>query len=214
MKRLFLMVLAVNAIFFIWQMLYGPASPLAAKKVEPVVMSSEGSPDLVLLEESKSKSKNSTATPSDTTCYSLGPFVAANKATSALSRLKERGLPSTLRKAEGRKPKGYWVYFPPLDSREEAKAMLREVHKHNIDSFIITEGANKNGISVGVYSDETSAQRRQQELQKEGLDVVLEQRYTARTEYWLDVVDSGRLLGTASQLFKEFPGLQRRSAHC
>ncbi len=216
MKRLFFLVLAINVTFFIWQTMREPdAADITTKNVASTQQAAEREPDLVLLDSPRNvRHVNNGSNAAKSVCYALGPFVAANTATSALSRLKERGLPANLRKSEGRKATGYWVYLPPLKSRDIAKAMLREMNKLSIDSFLIADGDKQNGISVGLYNDPVTAQRRQNELQNKGFDVKLEQRFKVRSEYWLDVADDGHLFATADQLFKEFPGLQRQETRC
>lgn len=206
MKQLFFIALAINICFFAWHTMGEPGAADLVRNATPM---KDWQPPSLLM---KVRKKESSA--SNSTCFALGPFVATNIATSVLARLNERGLPATLRKTQGRKPTGYWVYLPPLESPEAAKVVFKEMIKLNIDSFIIADGEQKNGISVGFYNSEGIAQRRQQEVQSKGFDVTLEQRYKVRNEYWLDVADDGQLVATGDPLFEEFPGLQREQTRC
>jgi hypothetical protein len=64
----------------------------------------------------------------------------------------------------------YWVVFPPLPSRESALTKLGEIKALGIkEAFVITEEAQKNGISLGLFGNEELARRQVRELEAKGL---------------------------------------------
>lgn len=120
-------------------------------------------------------------------CFIVGPYTQNLDATSAVMQLKERGLQAKIRSQQELIAKGYWVYIPPLTNREEAKNMMREMQRNNIESFIVTKGNKTNAVSVGIYGELVAAEARRDELRAKGFAVELEERASTSTEFWVQV---------------------------
>ena len=64
----------------------------------------------------------------------------------------------------------YWVIFPPLPSAESAAAKLSELVAVGIqDAFVVKEAPWRNAISLGLYANNESAQRRVSEVEDKGV---------------------------------------------
>ena len=80
--------------------------------------------------------------------------------------------------------KNYQVYLPPAASREAARAVASELHDKGVgDTWIIAEGAQANGISLGVFRSKANMSRRVAELEKLGYSVVTTANTRIVTEY-------------------------------
>ncbi|MCY4599735.1 MAG: tetratricopeptide repeat protein, partial [Acidobacteria bacterium] len=74
-----------------------------------------------------------------------------------------------VRREERRTPNSYRVFLPPLESRRQANAKLREIHNQGVrDVAVIPSGDLANGISFGVYSDMDNVHQRVAELERFG----------------------------------------------
>ena len=66
--------------------------------------------------------------------------------------------------------KRYRVYLPPLASRKEAAAKVREIRALGVrDVAVIGRGTLANGVSLGVYRQERNMRRRTVQLQAMGI---------------------------------------------
>lgn len=138
-------------------------------------------------------------------CFVIGPFTESVDATSAVMQLKERSLPAKVRSQQEQVAKGYWVFVPPLATREEAKQVLRQLQINSIDSFIVTKGNKTNALSVGIYGELSAAEARRDELRAKGFEVELEERASASTEFWVQVpVDADK--DTLNEIEKALAG--------
>lgn len=182
MKKLFFIALALNALFFAWQV-FRDDTKNTFSSAAPA--SSEQEMLILLKEKGREDSKRA-----DRSCYAVGPFSSYSKAMSIAERLTEGQVAHTLRKKEERHPTGYWIYLPASQSREEAKKVLRNMHAAGIDSFIVLNGKHKNAISVGVYNNKQAAVRRTKELNNKGFPVKIAERLGDKIVYWLDIKEA------------------------
>ena len=64
----------------------------------------------------------------------------------------------------------HWVIFPPLPSPESAVAKLSELVAAGIqDAFVVKDAPWRNAISLGLYANNESAQRRVNEVEEKGV---------------------------------------------
>lgn len=64
----------------------------------------------------------------------------------------------------------HWVIFPPLPSPESAAAKLSELVAAGIqDAFVVKDISWRNAISLGLYANNESAQRRVREVEEKGV---------------------------------------------
>ena len=120
------------------------------------------------------------------TCTSIGPFPDLFAGWQTVDQLAALGITAEVKavdQATGRHD--YRVLLPPLPSLQEAFRKLRELKSRNIDSYVITEGQNALGISLGVFSAEERATRTRERLEKDGYQVEVVEIPRFHREYWI-----------------------------
>ena len=120
-------------------------------------------------------------------CVSYGPFPSADAEAQGMSRLKTAGLTVSPRTVAGKAKFGYWVYLPPFASRKEADAATAMLKKRGVaDIYVVADEANRNAVSLGVFSQKDGAVQREKEIRKLGLRPQLTERFRDEARYWLD----------------------------
>jgi hypothetical protein len=103
-------------------------------------------------------------------CIELGPIAAgdAARAEEAAAGLGA-GLKVSQRRAD--EPTRWWVYIPPLASRQAAAQRVAELKKQGIEdsSLVSDEPSWRNAISLGVFRSEDAANNRAENLRKRGV---------------------------------------------
>ncbi len=195
MKYLFWMIVFANVLLFTWFVVFKQAeldsvdkASSSANEVDRITLLSEVkvSPamtsDIVVLENNQLARKLL-----GSRCLTMGVFTKNAEATSALSHLKSIGLNGLIRKEKSVNRSGYWVFIPPHPSRAQARAKLKELQANGFDSFIVTKGANKNAISLGIFKHKYEAKQHLADLEGKIHDIKLGQRVRTKIEYWLDI---------------------------
>jgi hypothetical protein len=148
-------------------------------------------------------------------CYTIGPLDNEDDISALSAWFKAQGSQATLRNDERREVVSTWVFLPPLESREAADARVREMHAANIDDiFVIPRGDMANAISLGLYSQKESLQRRVTQLEERGFSPSVLPRYRTATASWFDVTASAAQPMTVGVLDQIFPDLIIRQVAC
>ena len=120
-------------------------------------------------------------------CYTLGPFREMKTLRTVTREIKDFVIEASFRSREEQEQSMFRVYLKPVGGKREAKALIKQLVSKNIrDYFIITDGPNKNGISLGYFSEKSRAQRHAARVRKSGFDAVVEPVFRSYTIYWLD----------------------------
>ena len=151
----------------------------------------------------------------DRECYTLGPLNNEDDISALSAWFRAQGSQATLRKDERREVVSTWVFIPPLESREAADAHVREMQAANIDDiYVIPRGDMANAISLGLYSQEETLQRRITQLEERGFKPSVLPRYRTATASWFDVTASAEQPMTVGVLDQIFPDLIIRQVAC
>ena len=145
-------------------------------------------------------------------CSTIGPFDTRESAETLATELGGRGLAVELRPTRSREPAGYWVYLPVADRRAGQAAAERLVAAGVRDYFV-----GPDFVSLGIYRDRATAERRDRELHALGYDTRMEPRFRNREVYWLDVREpaEARLGAEAwAALQATHPGARRQVNAC
>lgn len=215
MRKVFLLLVLANVAAFIW---YGwlrlpvqtthQMSPLL--NVQPLKLITELTPA-----ERQALVKASTPVPAPVAqavtsnpaasqtavqiCVSYGPFPSAQAALSGFETLTKAGNTVTQRTVPGKVRLGYWVYLPPFGSHREADAATKLLKSRGVkDLYVVTDEANRNAISLGVFSDRFGALARQKKIREMGYHPLLTERFRDSPRYWLDAHGAENKLPPAS----------------
>ncbi len=111
----------------------------------------------------------------------------------------------------------HWVIFPPLPSPQSAAAKLTELAAAGVqDAFVVTDGAWRNAISLGLYADDEAARRRVRDVEDKGvLGTRVELLPRRGTEYYFVIrsedPDALKSLGGIKQAY---PNSQQSRVAC
>ena len=117
-------------------------------------------------------------------CLAIGDFENIAESNALVTELRMQGLQARVELLEQIESE-YRVYMPPFNSDAAARQTLASLLGSGIDSFLITEGDLARGISLGVFSVQTSAYILQEELASEGYATNIQETVRSNTEFWI-----------------------------
>lgn len=91
---------------------------------------------------------------------------------------------------------GYWLIISPSDTKDAAESVLINLRQREIDSFLITDGEYRNGITLGVFSEKENADSYQENLKKKGVESLLIPRTQVEQRSWLQLSDEKKYAKT------------------
>ena len=151
-------------------------------------------------------------------CKAVGPFTSVTLAQSALERVESLDYLVELRALDQLTGEhDYRVMFPPAASLEQAFRQLRELQSRGIDSYVITQGKDTLGISLGVYAIAKTAETVRQELGEKGYPTLVVKIARLEREYWIFSKINPDLeleYGILELLQQEFPDIQQTLQMC
>lgn len=148
-------------------------------------------------------------------CYSVGPLKDEAQIAAVRDWLLAMGGDPVLRLDERRELDRYWVYFPPLASKEEALREVERMRAEGLEDVIaVASGEMENAISLGVFSQRDTLRRRLRDLEARGYQPSIMPRYTSEKLSWFDVsFERGEQL-TQSEVGARFAEMELREASC
>ena len=154
---------------------------------------------------------------SDAQCLVVGPFSSSTRADQMQQRLFSLGISSRERSDSEADGYDHWVHIPPLPSRDAAIRLLRELQGQEIDSFVITQGELANGISLGLFSKEASANKVSSRLLQAGYETRIKQLPRQPQTYWLELAEKNAESITEEMwdnFAREYNGLKILEKNC
>lgn len=148
-------------------------------------------------------------------CYSVGPLKDEAQIAAVRDWLLAMGGDPVLRVDERRELDRYWVYFPPLASKEEALKEVERMRAEGLEDVIaVSNGDMENAISLGVFSQRDTLRRRLRDLEARGYQPSIMPRYTTEKLSWLDVsFEQGEQL-TQDEVGARFDDVELLEASC
>ncbi len=218
MRYIFYTLVLFNVMFFLFNLLSPEVKvefPLAERDPEVAIIRLLGEEqDLSSRQRQMDKAVKSPMLYDESNpdgCKAIGPFSEIAVGQAVLERLESLEIAVELR-AIDRATGGfdYRVMIPPLPSLEEAFRQLRELQTQKIDSYVITQGSEALGISLGVFSTRPAAETVQQETATRGYKASIREITRLDRQYWIfsqiarDLTIDPELL---DRLVDEYPGL-------
>lgn len=142
-----------------------------------------------------------------------GPAVA--KAEAALAKLD---LPPAQVERAVADAGGYWVYMPPLKTKQEVDRKVGELKGLGVTEFFVVQDAGqwRNAISLGIFSTDEAAQAYLAKLKERGVRSAV----AARRENFLKQVafyvrePNEATVARVTALQQEFPGTEIKAGAC
>ena len=221
MRWILLLLILLNAFYYIW---HQQQAPLRAKEVAPVEPYQGERKDIRLLSEGgpaahflASKVESKGGGEEAAACLYLGGFEREAQAREVEQRLLSLDIKVRLRSVDAAAGVEFWVYLEPLASRQASLRQLRELQARNVDSYIITQGDLANGISLGIFPRKDSAEVVVQRLRDAGYESKIRELSRAHRSFWVQVAPESRRLADEvllGQLAGDFAGLQHQLMPC
>ena len=226
MRWILLLLLLLNAFYYVW---HQQQAPLRAKEVAPAGAYQAARKDIRLLSEADApRSRGDSpaaadaaapdaAAPEAAVCLYLGSFEEEARARVVEQRLLSLDIQAEVRGVDAAAGVEYWVYLPPLASRQASLRQLRELQARRIDSYIITQGELANGISLGIFPRSDSADSVMQRLRDVGYEPQIRELSRAHRSFWVRVAPESRRLADEfllGRLAGDFEGLQHQLMPC
>lgn len=216
MRWMFLWLIVLNLFYYVW---HQQQAPLRVTEIAPLNMAQGSKRDIRLLSESSAPARRerAEAQPVEAVCLFLGSFELMTDASAVEQRLLSLDIQSRVQSMDAAAGVDYWVYLPPLASRQASLRQLRELQARKIDSYIITQGDLANGISLGIFPRSDSAQSVMQRLRDAGYEPSLRELTRAHRSFWVRVSPQSRRLADDSVLQRlafDFKGLEQQLMPC
>ena len=221
MRWFFLFLLVLNVFYFVW---HQQQTPLRAKEIAPLALYRGEQKSIRLLSESpESAAKRSSGSSSAATgaqagaCLYFGPIYDETRAKALEQRLTSLDIRASRQKVDAAAGTDFWVYLPPLASRQASLLQLRELQARKIDSYIITEGDLADGISLGFFQSKDSADAVVDRLKGAGYAAQVREMARNQRDFWIQISPESRRLaddGLVRQLVADFPELQQQTMPC
>lgn len=121
-------------------------------------------------------------------CMGLGPFENVISAQEVAERISTIGYAVEMTAVDTATGESdYRVVMPPLSSLQEVFRKLREFKSRDIESYVITQGEDAQGISLGVFSSLSAAEDYRQELIGLGYEVSVKVIPRINRGYWVQI---------------------------
>ncbi|MCP9340839.1 SPOR domain-containing protein [Stutzerimonas xanthomarina] len=214
MRWLLILLVVLNLLFYLYNVNQRPFS-VENEVAVPHAPSLES--DIQLLSETKPLALRNPSNDEGSGCLFLGGFDQESIVLAIEQRLLSLDIDSSVKSMDEAAGIDYWVYLPPLVSRQASLRQLKELQSRNIDSYIITVGDLSNGISLGIFSRKDSAESVVSRLQ--AIDYAASIRELPRTHrrYWVQVAGAQQHLlsdSLLSDLRRDFPELEHQQMPC
>jgi hypothetical protein len=190
MRNLFLALILANLLYLAWHVWIDPSQPPS-----PV----SGPDDLAVFGAGPNQ------TPSGLwgnqpagTCLQIGPLPTNAAAQQARERLVSRGIDAVPVARETQQWLGHWVQIDGFSSVSDAEtAHQRLIAGGLADAYLMQDGIEPL-ISLGVFRDQSRAERVAGTARALGFEAVMRDRYRPAVEQWLLIRPrAGQALGTA-----------------
>jgi hypothetical protein len=221
MRWLFLLLLVLNLFYYVW---HQQQAPMRVKEVAPLSLYRSAEDNIRLLSESGNvPSVQARALPvappgaPQAVCLFIGGYATEGDIQPLEQRLIGLDVSAQVQSRNAEGAVDYWVYLPPLASRQASMRQLRELQSRHIDSYLIGEGNLAGGISLGMFPRMDLADALVGRLSEAGYEPQVRELPRAYRSFWLRIDEaSKRLLDDAllARLSADFPGMRQQLMPC
>ena len=224
MKNLLLLLLLANILYFMWGM-------FSNSGIEPGIAIVEESDLGPPLKATANRDANAAASvgavlgsgePSDLaavvgrSCVTVGPFRSSEDAERAKMEYAGEGMRAALRSGEGQIFIGHSVSVQNVPTRSEGRTMLSRLHEGGLgDAFIVGNDEEGYSISLGIFGNQSNAERVELQAKSIGFDVDVSPMTRDAAVFFVDIgLPPGKGAGAIVDKYGEDRVLLRESATC
>lgn len=169
MRLLFFILLLANGLFFAYAW-FGPGAQASG---DARIIGQQLNPQKIRLlapDQVSALTRKSEPPKLARTCFEWGAFAGADAAR-AEQALEPLALGTKLTQRRQEDAAGFWVYVPPLASRQSATQKAGEFKRLGVDDYFIVPDDPKwrNAISLGIFKTEEAAKARLAALRAKGV---------------------------------------------
>ncbi len=216
-------LLVLNALVFAWYRYGGMGAPIDGSLV-PALRAEGGALSLLSASSDSSSRDKAVAVVSpepvkpeadrSAVCGMFGAFPELISARQVRDRLRAIGLIADIVGVSVPLRTDYWVHLGPYASRDEALAQLKVLQDAGVDSFLINDGELANGISLGLFRQQGSAESLLKKRQAEGYEAAMREMPRTSEELWV-LLEGGDLAESVrAQLLTVAPNIEYRKNLC
>jgi hypothetical protein len=229
MRWALILLVAANAVFFIWHQFKDDSQSAVPVTVQESRTHSERADRLELLFEAEpaaavQRTEGVAPVPAaepparqDSLCWMHGPLLEEVTAKQVLMRFQNQGVPAELRQIKVSTGMDYLLYMGPFASREESLAKLRKLHGAGIDSFVITRGRLTEAIVLGLFDSISKAEFAGDGFEQQGYQTQVRENARTGVQLWLvmPMADADSLdMAFWDELEMDFGALERKQKWC
>ncbi len=224
MRNLLLLLILANILYFLWDMFAGNGPEPGVAIVDEADL---GPP----LDATANRDAESAASvgavlgsgePSDLaalvgrSCATIGPFRTSDDAERAATEYAGEGMRTAMRSGEGQIFIGHSVQVQDVPDRESGRTMLSRLHEGGLgDAFIVGNDEDGYAISLGIFGNQTNAEKVELQAASLGFDVVISPMTRDAAVFFVDVgLPPGKGAGAIVDKYGEERVLLREKATC
>lgn len=194
MRWLFLGLLIINGLYFVWsqQDFAGQSSEAPSAVLQDAVGS--GQVKLINEVEDLQRQQSVQFEQKQAEIMLLGGFADEELAQKLQQRLLSLDIDSKVTALDSQVDVEYWVFLAPLASHQASVRQLKEMQARKIDGYLITQGDLTNGISLGMFAREDSAQSVVERLKEAGYEPSIRAIQRSQRLYWVVISERSRRL--------------------
>lgn len=213
MRGLFFLLLSANAAFAVY-LYFGPP-----RGGEAQVMQQQINPGKIRLlgDPSAPAAPAEMAARTPVACVEWGTF-AGNEMVRAEAALAKLALGDKMSQKSVERAMGYWVYVPPLKSKQDAEKKIGEIKARGVTDYFLVQDSPKwrNAISLGIFSTREAANNYFIGLKEKGVKSAIVGERTDLMKHVMFVIRDPNQTVTAKlvELQQQFPGSELKAAAC
>ena len=194
MRAIFITLVTLNIAYLVYQQYFYQApvkvtvTSVNEDSVERIVLLSEKSGQSLREKEIDLVISNPVTVESESNvgCMAVGPFTDLFQGQNVVEQLAAFDLAVELKAIDNETLESdFRVMIPPTSSLQEAFRKLRELQSQQIDSYVISQGKDTLGISLGVFSTKEAADVLFLKMQDAGYVVRIVGIPTVEREFWI-----------------------------
>lgn len=224
MKNLLLLLILANVLYFVWGMFSGDTSEPGVATVNE---SDLGPPMHITVATNADAAASVGAVlgsgePSDLaavvgrSCVTIGPFRVGSDAEAAQMLYSGEGMRANTRSQMGKIFIGHSVQVQNVPTRAEGREMLERLHSEGLgDAFIVGNDEDGYSISLGIFGNETNAEKVELQAKSIGFEVEVSPMTNDEPVFLVDIaLPPGKGAGAIVDKYGEEKVLLRDAATC